>query len=393
MDQSKILVVDQDEANRNFLAQMLQKKNYVVHHAATGAEGIRIAGEGETDLIVFDTNLPDMTAREFIQGLKQNPHVSEIPCVVLSSKSDPEEMQECLDAGCAEYYIKSGMVMVTLVNALPKLLIEGKRIQSEVRKGLLFAFTSAKGGTGTTSLCANIGMSLAQYISQAKVAVVDMVLPFGSIAPLVGCEESDFNLVTVSGKSADQITPAFFRENLCTPQRWLFRLLPGSPDPDVANELNVSNIGSIIEALRQAFDYVLVDVGRSLSRITMPIIEEADLTVLLLSTDLSTVNLTQKFWRYLQSHGTDPHRVFPILNRAVGLEGLTKAEAEKILGLEIKLMMPYMMGNFTLANNQNMPIVLKFPNDTASMVLKQAAVDMTRQALAARARAESAPKD
>ena len=381
MSQNKILVVDQDEANRSFLSQMLQKGNYDVRQASTGGDGIRIAGESAPDLIVFDTNLPDMTAREFIQGLKQNPRVSETPCVVLSSKSDPEEMQECLDAGCAEYYIKSGMVMVSLVNAIPRLIVEGKRLHSDSRKGLLFAFASAKGGTGTSSLCANIGMSLAQHIAQAKVAVVDMVLPFGSIAPLVGCAEDGLNLVTVSEKKAAQLTPEFFRDNLLSPQHWLFHLLAGSPDPDTANSLNIKNIGLIVDALRQVYDYVLVDVGRSLSKITMPVIEQADLVALIFSTDLSTVTLTKKFWNYLQSHGSDPHRVFPILNRAVGLEGLTKAEAEKILGLEIKLMMPYMMGNFTLANNQNMPILLKFPNDTASMVLKQAALDMSRQAL------------
>jgi len=65
----------------------------------------------------------------------------------------------------------------------------------------------------------------------------------------------------------------------------------------------------------------------------------------------------------------------------VGLEGLTKAEAEKILGLKIDLMMPYMMGNFTLANNQHAPISVKFPTDTASMVLRQAALEMSQKAI------------
>jgi hypothetical protein len=54
-------------------------------------------------------------------------------------------------------------------------------------------------------------------------------------------------------------------------------------------------------------------------------------------------------------------------------------EAEKILGIEIKLMMPYMMGNFTLANNQNTPLTIKFPTDTASMVMKQAAMEMSQK--------------
>jgi hypothetical protein len=44
-------------------------------------------------------------------------------------------------------------------------------------------------------------------------------------------------------------------------------------------------------------------------------------------------------------------------------------------------MVPYMMGNFSLANNQNTPVSIKFPTDTASMVLKQAAIEMTQLAI------------
>jgi hypothetical protein len=102
---------------------------------------------------------------------------------------------------------------------------------------------------------------------------------------------------------------------------------------------------------------------------------------LVLGTDLSTITLTKKLWEYLNEQGIEQDKVFAILNRAVGLEGLTKAEAEKIIGLEIKLMMPYMMGNFTLANNLHTPIITKFPTDTASMVLKEAALAMSRQAI------------
>lgn len=384
MDLSKILVVDQDEANRQFLAQMLQKKSYTVFHAANGNEGVRQAAQIGPDLIIFDSNLPDMPALEFIQKLRQNQHISGIPCVVLSSKSDPEEMRACLEAGCAEYYVKSGMVMITLVDAIPRLLIEGKRIQSQSRKGLLFVFLSAKGGTGTTSLCTNIAMSLVKHFNPSTAVVLDMVLPFGSVAQLVGCPDSPYNLVNVSEQQAKDITAQYFRESLLSPSNWLFRLLPGSPDPEAAQRLKIGNIQAIIDALRQQFDYVVLDVGRSLSRVTMPIIEEADLLAMILSTDQTTVTLTRKLSSYLTSQGCSPQKTFPILNRAVGLEGVTKAEAEKIIGLDIKLTMPYMMGNFTLANNQNMPVLLKFPNDTASLVLKQAAMEMSRQAISQR---------
>lgn len=379
MDSITVLTIDADDANRNFLAQLLQKKNYAVKQAATGEAGIHMLDEAAPNLIIFDSKLPDMGVMELIERLQRNPAIAEIPCVVLTSRSDPDEMQACLQAGCAEYYVKSGMVMMTLVDAIPRLLVDGKRLRKRREKGFLFTFLSAKGGTGTSSLCANIGMNMANHLTQSTVAVADLVLPMGCIAPLVGVSDSEFNLVSLAEKPEEEVTSDFLGEHLIVPAHWQFHLLPGAPDPETAINLQVGHIPKIVNSLRLCYDYVLVDLGRSLSKISLPIIVEADLVVLILSTDLTTVNHTKKLWHYLSDQGVSRDRVFPILNRAVGLEGLTKAEAEKILGLDIKMTMPYMMGNFTLANNQNTPVSVKFPTDTATIILKQVAIEMSQK--------------
>ena len=374
-----VLIIDSDEANRGFLVQLLEGKNYKALQASSGAEGLRMMEDEALNMIVFDTNLPDMQALDLIERLQQNPRISDIPCVVLSSKSHPDEMKACLDAGCAEYYIKSGTVMMTLIDAIPKLLVEGRRLRKKRDEGFLIVYLSAKGGTGTSSLCVNIGMNMANHLPQSLVSVADLVLPMGSVASIVGVEDDEFNLVAVADQPEDEINAEYLKENLLLPPHWLFHLLPGAPSPEASLNLQAGHISNIVSSLRSAYDYVLVDLGRSLSRISLPLIQEADLLVLILSTDLSTVNHTQKLWHYLQGQGVPSERVYSILNRAVGLEGLTKAEAEEILGLEINLMMPYMMGNFTLANNQHTPISIKFPTDTASFVLKQAAIEMSQR--------------
>lgn len=387
MEQIKVLLVDPDDANRDFLSRMLKNRDYVVFHASSGREGIEKAGMNSPSLIIFDPSLPDLNLREFLSELSQNQHTANIPCIALSGHSNPEEMQICLQAGCVEYYVKSGMIMVTLVESIPKLVLESERTGAKGQEGLVIVFLSAKGGTGTSSLCANIGMSIAQHIQSASVALMDMVLPMGSIAQIVGHDEEVFNLITVTDQPEESITPDYFKGKFEIDTHWLFNLLPGSPDPATANELNIKKIPAIISALRKSHDYVLIDIGRSLSRITLPIIEEADLVVLVLSTDQSTVTLTKKLWEFLREQGVSLGKVFAILNRAVGLEGLTKAEAENMLGIDIKLMVPYMMSNFTLANNLHMPIITKFPTDTASMVLKQASLEMSRQAISLKSEA------
>jgi MinD-like ATPase involved in chromosome partitioning or flagellar assembly/ActR/RegA family two-component response regulator len=380
MDQIKILLIDADETSRNFLAQMLQKNNYIVSHAASGRDGVVSAAQISPDLIIFDTNLKDLTATELLGQLQQNPLTAHIPCVVLSGQSSPEEMQACLQAGCAEYYVKSGMVMITMMNAIPKLILE-RRSHAEKREGLLIVFLSANGGLGTSSLCANVAMNIAQQTHPSKVAVVDMVLPMGSLSQIMGVDDTAINIIIVSEQPTEALTAEYFHENLIAPPNWLVQLLPGSPDPERANHLLVDHIPTVIDSLKMAYDFIVIDLGRALSKISLPIIHAADLIVLVMGTNLSTVNLTKKAWKFLLDQGIEDDRLFPILNRAVGLEGLTKAEAEKILGFEIKLTIPYMMGNFALANNQNIPVSVKFPNDTVSIMLKQVAVDMSKQAI------------
>ena len=383
MEKIKVLVIDPDDASRVFFAQILLKKNYFVIHARNMQEGIDAAINEKPNLIVLETNMPGFTPQGFMSRMGANPLLTSIPCVALSSRSDAEEMQACIEAGFSEYFVKSGMVMMTLVDSIPKILLAGRQKKDEQREGLLFAFLSAKGGTGTSSLCANIGMNIAQHISQSTVAVADLVLPIGSIATIVG-NDGSLNIATVTDRPVDKITPEYVRENLVTPPHWLIHLLPGCPTPHASNLLHVERIPNVIDALRKTHNYVLVDLGRALSKISLPIIKEADLIVLVLSTDISTVALTKTVLDYLQKEeGVEASRIFPILNRAVGTEGLTKAEAENALGLGIRLTMPYLMSNFTLANNQHIPLSLKFPTDTAALVLKEAAIEMSRLALKA----------
>jgi hypothetical protein len=72
--------------------------------------------------------------------------------------------------------------------------------------------------------------------------------------------------------------------------------------------------------------------------------------------------------------------IYAIMNRAIGLEGVSKPEAEKILGLEIKAAIPYLGNHLATANNQHHPFSLKFPKETATILLRDIAQQMTEMA-------------
>jgi pilus assembly protein CpaE len=364
---STILVIDADLATRNYLATALIKEGHKVIQAASGREGLIAAWRDRPDVIVADPVLPDLTGEDLAARLRADARTAKVPLVALSSDPQQARLRSCKAAGFNEYMVKTVQVMPSLISTVTSLLGSGSNAVKE--GGWLIVFLSAKGGTGTSSLCANIAMNIAMSQPESRVAVMDLVLPIGSIAGIVGYQ-SEENLVTITQLPASETTPDFFRENLAQLESWRFHLLPGSPDPEHGNALVVGRIGDMVAGLKSAYDYVLLDLGRSLSRISLPLIQQADLVTMVIGADISTVALSKTVWEYLQSKGLQSSSVFTILNRAVGLEGVTKAEAEKIIGIPIQTSMPYLGANLTLANNQHQPYSVKFPTDTASIVLR-----------------------
>lgn len=368
-----VLVIDGDTASRNYLTVMLQKSGYTVLTASLGREGLISAWKDQPDIIILDPVLPDLPGPELVNRLRQDRRTSKVPCVALSSQQDSQDMNALLSAGCNEYMAKSSQALPRLLELIPRLL-KGESTAPK-KHGILIAFLSAKGGTGTSSLCANIAMCLGSEKIETRVAVMDLVLPIGSIASIVGYHDR-LNLVTAAMQDPAQTTAAFFKDNLPRVPNWYFHLLAGSPDPESANQLAVNRLDGILNSIMESHDYILVDMGRALSRISLPIIQRADVVVLIVGTDLSTAILTQTVWEYLKNQGIDPRRLYPLQNRAVGLEGLSKTELEQMTGLQIRFTMPYMSGNFTIANNRHEPVIAKFPNDSSALTLKQAAIQI-----------------
>jgi len=370
---NSILVIDADPSSRNYLAVMLGKEGFNIIQASSGREGMISAWRDQPDLVIIDPTLPDLSGLELVRRMRQDRRTTLLPFIALGNREDPQEMASLFEAGCNEYIVKSSETIQKLLEVIPNILKIEQPIPTE--KGKLIAFLSAKGGTGTSSLCANIATALATQEADKKVAVIDLVLPIGSIADIVGYRDKT-NLVTISMQAPDQTTAAYFRDNLPLVSGWNFHLLAGAPDPDSANRLSGDRISDIVRGIIDAYDYIFVDLGRSLSRIGMPIIHQANVIALVLSTDLATADLTLTVWEYLKSQGIESERIYAIQNRAVGLEGLTKAELEKKVGLPIRVTMPYMGDNLTVANNRNEPLISRYPNDSTSLLLKQIGTQM-----------------
>jgi pilus assembly protein CpaE len=383
MAENVVLIIDSEEASSQFLAQLLRQKGFKVITSTSGKDGLLRANDYLPSAIVLDTALTDITPRELIQRFQGDRRLALAPVIATSARYDAAEMQTLMAAGCVEYYAKSGSAALALVEALPRLVAESDARANKDDRGVLIVFSSAKGGIGTSSLCANLAHGLAAGLQSSTVSLIDLVLPMGSISSITGyegpCQPGDLVQRLDANIPLEQL-----RECFPVPHGWGFHYLPGSPNPEVAAQFPFNRLPDIMDAMRRMFHYVIVDLGRMLSPLVLPVIQAADVIALVVGTDYDSAELSSRLLKYFLSQGIHPERVYPILNRAVGLQGLTKAQIEAALGIEVRMTMPYLIDNFTLANNLHTPFINKFPEDSASMQLKQIASEISRLAIKVR---------
>jgi len=102
----KILLVEDNEMNRDMLTRRLQRKGYELVIAADGKEAVRKAQLQTPDLILMDIRLPVMDGWEAMRRIKTVPETQSIPIIALTANAMAGDMEKCMDAGCDDYDTK-----------------------------------------------------------------------------------------------------------------------------------------------------------------------------------------------------------------------------------------------------------------------------------------------
>jgi two-component system, cell cycle response regulator DivK len=101
-----ILVVEDDEMNRDMLARHLKWDGYQIVTAANGVQAIALAHSEAIDLILMDMGLPILDGWQATQRLKRAPATQAIPIIALTAYALTEDRAKCIQAGCDDYETK-----------------------------------------------------------------------------------------------------------------------------------------------------------------------------------------------------------------------------------------------------------------------------------------------
>ena len=103
---AKILLVEDNEMNRDMLSRRLVRKGYDVVIAENGELGVAMAESEAPELILMDMSLPIIDGWEATRRIKANPRTSNIPVIALTAHAMTGERKKALEAGCDDYDTK-----------------------------------------------------------------------------------------------------------------------------------------------------------------------------------------------------------------------------------------------------------------------------------------------
>jgi pilus assembly protein CpaE len=255
--------------------------------------------------------------------------------IALNVTADPDAILASMRAGINEYLYPP--LRDPLKRALEKRSAERSRRRDAGSKagGKSFAFLSAKGGCGATTLVTHVAAELGRQ--NQRVLLADLDLDSGMVG-----------FITKT-KSVYSILDAVNNLHRLDIHYWKALVSNGIPGVEIVAaplalaskyQIKDEQVRHVLGFARPHYDWTLVDLGRSLSHTAMAALEEIDEACLVTTLEVPALHQSKQIIQTLLDSGYGKNKVRLILNRAPKRLDITPAELEKMLGVPIFCMIP-----------------------------------------------------
>lgn len=103
---TRVLLVEDNEMNRDMLSRRLKKKGYDVEMAVDGAQGVEMARAGNYDIILMDMSLPVIDGWEATRRIRATEGLGSVPVIALTAHAMAGDREKAMEAGCTDYDTK-----------------------------------------------------------------------------------------------------------------------------------------------------------------------------------------------------------------------------------------------------------------------------------------------
>ncbi|HEX8552088.1 MAG TPA: response regulator [Abditibacteriaceae bacterium] len=366
-----ILVADSKASSRSDLVAQLQKDRTldVVSEVSDARAVLDSARQQRPSIIILDGSLAGMDVVNLVTELQSS--VPESGIIVLIDSADMEVVRRLMRAGANDYLIKPAQPE-DLLNAVRGVYetVQKTRVgvttqqNPENGKGRVIAVYSPQGGAGKSMLAANLGVALAQALdaknTPGQVALIDLNLQFGDIDLMLNLNPEN-TIAGLAQKGHVGLDSELVEQYLTTHEESGLKVLVAPSTPQHAESITVYVVEQVIEALRDSYQYVIVDTPAQLQDTTLAALDFATSILLLTTLDLLALHKTRIALDMLRQLYT-PERIWLVLNRANSDVGISLNDVETTLEVKMRAQIPSDGRIVVTSVNEGKPFVTGAPH-------------------------------
>jgi len=297
-------------------------------NALTFAEALPAARRAKPDVLIVAYGKEADQALALAQAASRDLPGTTI--IALSTKSSAEAILSAMRAGFKEFVVlpdDAARLRQSVRDA--RSAAGGEDDDIDADKGKVIAFAGAKGGVGTTTICANVA---AELTGLARVLIIDLDLMSGDVGSVLDVQSKD-TLAEVVAR-LDRLDERTLSAS-CAVHRTKLHALLTPDDPTQLEGLNADAVLQIIDTAARAYQFVLLDCGTHLDEAVGVALNVADFVVLVTTPDVLSVRDAFRRVKTWANLGVDKRRVRLVVNQWSKAAFLQLADIRQNLGLEI----------------------------------------------------------
>ncbi len=381
-DTIQVMVVDDIAQTRENIVRSLSfhTQIQVVATASNGKEAIQLARSKHPDVVLMDVNMPDMDGLTATAGVRKVSPASQI--IILTVQDDLDYMRRAMMVGARDFLTKPPLIddLVTAVEHAYEFTKQEKvklaaqqpamAVASDRSRGKIITVYSPKGGTGCTSLAANLAVTLST--SDTKVVIIDGDLQYGDMAVLFNAQEK--TSVLDLALRAEELDTEFVEGVLVSHSSGV-KLL-GAPRPEESEQVSSEQFIKMLRFLRTLFAYVIVDTSTRLSEATLAAIDASDLLLIVTLQQIPSIVSTRRFLDLIPRLRISSRRFLLVMNGFDERVNISPEKVSKTFQQEIAAIIPREERVVVPSINRGMPFMLQ--SDILSKPLGKSYVSLAK---------------
>ncbi len=393
----KVLIVDDIPETRDHLSKLLSFEDGidVAGDAGSGEEAITKAMELRPDVVVMDINMPGMDGVAAAEIISQRLPTS--PIIMMSVHGEAEQLKRSISAGAREFLVKPfsadefstsirqvyerELVRREQVSAtMPAAPVAAPLEAADLGEHQIIGVFSPKGGAGRTTIATNLALAL-QRETNGRVCLVDANLQFGDVGVLLNLNPKNRSMLdAVEGGEPDRdITNSVVIDHSTG-----IRVLLAPPSPEGADLVTPGYLRKMVDYLREAHDFVVVDLPSALNDHSLAIMDAADQIVVLTALEITTIKNVRLFLEVADQLEYDRSKIRLVVNRSDSAQGIRIADVEASIRRSIDGTIVSDGRLAVLAVNRGVPFVVSHPDGALSRDITKLARTLAGDAIAAK---------